>query len=133
MSQSARIQCNIVSPYGSLINEKVIDVTLPAHDGWVGVLANHAPMLCELGVGVVHYHDANNQLKKVFIDSGFLHVCNNEVLILTTQALAAKDVNRQQVEAQLKKAENMPSDNPSLRTDQQKAIRRAKSLLELIE
>ena len=133
MSQSARIQCNIVSPHGSAVDGQIADITLPAHDGLVGILADHVPMLCELGVGVAHYHDENNQLRKIFIDGGFLHVCNNEVLVLTTQALTADDVNRQKAEAQLREAESMPHDNAALRTERQKAMRRAKSLLELVE
>ena len=44
--------CELIDPKGKLLDQEVAAVVLPAHDGHLGILYNHMPMLCQLGLGM---------------------------------------------------------------------------------
>ena len=46
-------QCVVVAPPGKIIDCKATSIVFPAHDGMVGVLYDHMPMFCELGLGMM--------------------------------------------------------------------------------
>jgi len=48
-------QCEVLTPDGRVFSGQVREVALPAHDGQMGVLVNHAPMVCELGYGLLQW------------------------------------------------------------------------------
>jgi F0F1-type ATP synthase epsilon subunit len=45
--------CELIDPTGKLLDCQVTSVVLPAHDGQIGILYNHMPMLCQLGLGTM--------------------------------------------------------------------------------
>jgi F0F1-type ATP synthase epsilon subunit len=45
--------CELIDPTGKLLDCQVTAVVLPAHDGQIGILYNHMPMLCQLGLGTM--------------------------------------------------------------------------------
>jgi F0F1-type ATP synthase epsilon subunit len=45
--------CELIDPTGKLLDCQVAAVVLPAHDGQIGILYNHMPMLCQLGLGTM--------------------------------------------------------------------------------
>ena len=49
------IRLKIVSPSGVLLERDVRSVRLPTPEGSVGVLADHAPMLCAVGKGEIRF------------------------------------------------------------------------------
>jgi len=83
-------------------------MVLPAHDGLVGVLPGHAPMLCELGVGLLRYHDINGKEQILFVAGGFGHIRENEITILTNEAIPANEITEDQADNELQRAEDMP-------------------------
>src|SRR5712664_2142549 len=51
------IELVIVTPERQLLREKAIEVQLPGEGGYLGVLPGHAPLITELGIGELSYHD----------------------------------------------------------------------------
>jgi len=41
------------APPGKVIDCKATSIVFPAHDGMVGILCDHMPMFCELGLGMM--------------------------------------------------------------------------------
>ena len=58
----------------------------PAHDGEVGILPGHAPMLTLLGEGVLRIGDS----VRVNVRGGFVQVADNVVRVITEHAEAVK-------------------------------------------
>eukprot|EP00443_Scrippsiella_acuminata_P014049 CAMPEP_0115241176 /NCGR_PEP_ID=MMETSP0270-20121206/38292_1 /TAXON_ID=71861 /ORGANISM="Scrippsiella trochoidea, Strain CCMP3099" /LENGTH=91 /DNA_ID=CAMNT_0002656183 /DNA_START=39 /DNA_END=311 /DNA_ORIENTATION=+ len=54
-SGADRVQLKVLSPEGVGITETVSEVILPSASGQLGVLANHAPMMSALDIGVLRY------------------------------------------------------------------------------
>ena len=48
-----RIALKIVTADGVVLERQVSYVSIPTPDGSVGILADHAPMLCAVGRGVI--------------------------------------------------------------------------------
>ena len=102
-------RCVIISPAGKLLDCSVSSVTFTAHDGSIGILHNHMPMLCELGTGIIEITLENNnngnvEKKLAFIDGGFALVGSNLVNIIASDAVCGWDINKEKIELLLEKS-----------------------------
>lgn len=83
-------ELEVVTPTQRLFAGAVTSLQVPAWEGYLGVLANHAPMLCVLREGVL---TARNELTGVVhvlaVKGGFLEVGDNHVLVLADDAVCA--------------------------------------------
>ena len=73
----------IISPEKSIYKGRVVSLVVPASLGYLGVLANHAPLIAGLKSGRIIIREESGE-QKVFqcADKGFLEVLHNEVNIL---------------------------------------------------
>ena len=127
----AHIHCTVVTPEAQVMDIKAIDVILPAHDGLFGVQTGHAPLLCNLGTGLLRVQDSVKKFHRIYIEGGFGHVCENEVTVLTRRAITANDITIADAEEQLLKAQILPTNTIDEVETRVAAIQRAKSLVTL--
>ena len=80
-----RIHLRIVTPTGTALERDVNYVNLPTPGGSVGILANHAPMLCAVGKGKLRCRFAGGE-SLVFVAGGVASVEDNEVTVLAEEA-----------------------------------------------
>jgi len=85
-----RISLKIVSADGVVLERPVNYVSLPTPDGSVGILADHAPMLCALGKGTVRCRFDGAQTASVSVQGGVASVENNILVILAEDAALAE-------------------------------------------
>lgn len=81
-----RFQCSAVTPEQKVYEAEVTYANLPAHDGQLGVMANHAPLLTELGAGTLELESAKGQTDRFDISGGFAQVNNNALILLCEKA-----------------------------------------------
>jgi F-type H+-transporting ATPase subunit epsilon len=81
---------DVISPEKPLFTGKADSVVARAWDGEVGIMAGHAPMLTKLGTGEVRITQGAN-VTRFAIQSGFLEVANNKVVVLSEKAVAVED------------------------------------------
>lgn len=91
MAKKHELELVVVTPERQVLSEPVESVVIPAHDGEYGILYDHTPVMCELGVGQLRYAKGG-QTRRVFIDGGFAQVNDNVVTVLTTDALLASEI-----------------------------------------
>lgn len=101
------LHCCVITPEQQVFDADAVSVVLPAHDGLLGVLDNRAPLLCELGTGVLRVDTATEGSKEFFVDGGFAQVLNNDVTILTDRAADAESVTRSDASKALHQAQAM--------------------------
>lgn len=75
----------IVSTEATLFDGKVESLVAPGSLGYLGVLANHAPLLTSLKQGTLQIRDDQGKNHNFSIDSGILEVSNGEATILTEE------------------------------------------------
>ena len=106
-------RCELIGPRGKLLDCRTTSVVFPAHDGQVGVLCGHMPMLSQLGLGrlrVAQIPEAGPASPEprpevdFFVDGGFALVAENSITIVAYDALALQDVKAETIESLLARA-----------------------------
>jgi F-type H+-transporting ATPase subunit epsilon len=125
--------CDLIDPTGKLLDVQATSVVLPAHDGQLGILYDHMPMLCQLGLGTMKVTPApTGQSRETapapggaegqndlffFIDGGCALVARNTVTVIAYDAKSLQDVQAEQLQAMIDKtAQNAV--NPALSAHQ---------------
>jgi len=100
------IQLVVVTPAKQLLRHNVTEVTLPGAGGCIGVLPGHAPLITELGIGVLNYRDADRKDSETLsIIRGFAEVLPNRVTLLAETAEFAAEIDLARAEAAKARAE----------------------------
>ena len=76
------IVVSVASPDGTENSVKCNYVSLPSVNGAVGVLANHAPMLCALTKGFVLCRKSSGEEIRIEVSGGVAQVFTNTVTVL---------------------------------------------------
>ncbi len=72
----------VLTPREVLCDVKAKEVTLPALDGYLGVLPGHRPLLAALGRGRIHY--VSDQEEEEFsVRGGYAEILPEEVTVFT--------------------------------------------------
>ena len=82
------LKISLISPEAVLFEGEAAMVVAPAHDGEVGILEKHAPMMTLLGTGVLRLGGGGAD-RRFNIEGGFLQVVDDVVRIVTERATAA--------------------------------------------
>jgi len=80
-----KIQLEIVTPKGAVVSDQVDIVTAPGYAGDFGVLANHAPLLSTIKIGVLAYKKDGKE-NTMMVSGGFCEVSNNKITFLVESA-----------------------------------------------
>ena len=109
-------EIEIATPQRLLAREKVIRAQIPAKDGYIGVLPDHAALLSELGIGAMTYTTPDDHRFSLAVGGGFLEIYNNVVRVLTDFAEKAQEIDVGAAEKDLKQAQEAMI-NPALGID----------------
>jgi F-type H+-transporting ATPase subunit epsilon len=86
-----KFELEVATPERLLVREEVNSAELPGKDGYMGVLAGHAPLLGRLGAGVLSY-EQGGQRRALAVDGGFIEIFENHVSVLADYAEFANDI-----------------------------------------
>jgi F-type H+-transporting ATPase subunit epsilon len=113
------IELVIVTPEKQLLRDKVMEVQLPGADGYLGILPRHAPLMTELGIGELSYHDGGGkESAHLAIISGFAEVLPDRVTVLAETAEFAAEIDLARAEAAKARAEQrLTSGDPNIDWD----------------
>ena len=87
-----QIHLEVVTPAGAVVSEDVDIVNAPGYGGDFGVLANHAPFLSTIKIGLLTY-ERGKERKSLMISGGFSEVSNNKITFLVESAEFGSDIN----------------------------------------
>jgi F-type H+-transporting ATPase subunit epsilon len=82
------LKVSVISPEAVLYEGTTDSVVAPAHDGEVGILTGHAPMMALLGKGVLRLGGGTGT-QRFNVEGGFLQVVDNSVRVVTEKASVA--------------------------------------------
>jgi len=86
------LQCVVVTPEKTLLDETVEFVSLPLYDGELGVLPGRSPLIGRLGYGELRTK-LGETVQRYYVDGGFAQIRDNVVTVLTNRALAATAID----------------------------------------
>jgi len=127
-SNDRTFQCELIGPTGKLLDCRTSSVVFPAHDGQVGILHDHMPMLSQLGLGVLRVaqpREGGGETAtappeiRFFVDGGFALVAENSVTVIAYEALPLQGAHAETIQALLDRAKKQLA-SPAL-SDAQRA------------
>ncbi|KKM10784.1 ATP synthase F0F1 subunit epsilon [Clostridiales bacterium PH28_bin88] len=86
------ITMEVVSPERLVLREEVDSLVVPAAQGYLGVLPDHAPLVTGLKPGVVKYR-VNGEVKRMAVSGGFMEVKDNKAVLLADTAERAEEID----------------------------------------
>ena len=132
-----KLKLEVVTPKGVVVSKEVDIVTAPGYGGEFGVLANHAPFLSTIKVGVLTYK-TGAQEETLMVSGGFCEVSNNKLTFLVESAERGTDIDveramRAKERAEKRLAEAQAQKENFDRTRAEAALQRAISRLKVAE
>jgi len=116
----------VITPDRVVISaDDVTSVVAPGVEGYLGVLANHSPLMTALKIGRLNFKRADGSVKEMAISGGFMEVHNNTVTVLAEAAEQADEIDLERAERAAKRAEERLSTR-----DKNIDIERAKAALQ---
>jgi F-type H+-transporting ATPase subunit epsilon len=105
----------IVTPEKKVFSDKVEFAVFPGEEGELGILFDHAPLLCRLAPGEIRITSGNKAVSSLAISGGFLEVRKNDVSVIAETAETAEQIDleralaeKESAEAEMKKAGGFP-------------------------
>ena len=96
-------QLQVATPERLLVDEQVTEAEIPGKNGYMGILAGHAPLLSALAPGLLTYGTGGSK-QVLVIDGGFVEVFENHIRVLADHAERANEVQAQAARRQLDEA-----------------------------
>ena len=85
-------QLEIVTPEKRVVDTAAEEVEIPGKNGYLGVLAGHAPLITELAVGEITYRDGSGE-QRLAVAWGFAEVLPDKVTILAETAERPSEID----------------------------------------
>ena len=81
-------QVNITTAEEVIFEGKALSLVVPAELGFLGILANHAPLIANLKSGKITIRDSKDKVREFNSGGdGFVEVLNNQVTLLLDKVL----------------------------------------------
>ena len=119
------IQCVVVTPETTLLDEAVDFVALPLYDGEIGILPGRSPLIGRLGFGELRTKVAG-LTHRYFVDGGFVQVRDDVVTVLTNRAIAAEKVDARPPTDELARAKALRATTDAEQAEKARALDRAR-------
>jgi len=117
----------VVTPERAELDAAANSVVLPMFDGELGVLPGHSAFVGQLAAGELRI-TTGTDVKRYYIDGGFVQVAGGVVNVLTAKAVEAGKLNLAAAATARTAADAMPATNTVEREGRNKAIARAQGM-----
>ena len=98
-----KLSLEVVTPERQVLHEDVDSIQLPGLDGYLGILPGHAPLLTELGAGILSF-EKGGETRYATALGGFAEVLANRVIVLAERSELAEEVDLGRAEAARERA-----------------------------
>ena len=98
-----KLSLEVVTPERQVLHEDVDFIQLPGLDGYLGILPGHAPLLTELGAGVLSFKKGSETHYATAL-GGFAEVLANRVIVLAERSELAEEIDLGRAEAARERA-----------------------------
>lgn len=128
------LQICIMTPDQIFFNEPGDEIILPTNTGQMGVLANHAPLITALDIGVMLIRKQNTWTP-IALMGGFALVQQNQVTVLVNEAESATTVDKEQAEVAFNEAKMKleQAEGTKQKVEANFAFKRARARYQLIQ
>jgi F-type H+-transporting ATPase subunit epsilon len=101
---AATFELEVATPDRLLVKDQVSEAQIPALDGYLGVLPEHAPLLSELGSGLLSY-TIDGKSRSVVVSGGWVEVLPGATRVLAATAERPDEIDMKRAKESLDRAE----------------------------
>jgi len=107
MAEITDMKCEIVTPEGLILDERVEMVVVPGEMGELGILPRHAPIVSRTVTGEarVKRKEGSSDWEFIAVGNGYVKVQFDRLLLLVDTAERAPNIDTRRAEAALERAE----------------------------
>lgn len=126
----AQLNCIVVTPEATALEEKADFVALPLFDGELGVSPGHSPLIGRLGFGEMRLK-TGGKVTRYYVDGGFVQVADNVVSVLTNRAVPADQLDAEAAREQLEAARSREAHSPEMLAIRDRSVSQARAQLRI--
>jgi F-type H+-transporting ATPase subunit epsilon len=115
-----QIQLEIVTPARRVLSALVDSIEIPGKDGYLGILPGHAPLITELGIGMLSYVQSG-QTHYLTVIEGFAEVLGDRVIVLAEVSERADEIDPARALEAAKRAQERLTKSTSSEVDWHRA------------
>ncbi|HEV2388355.1 MAG TPA: F0F1 ATP synthase subunit epsilon [Candidatus Acidoferrales bacterium] len=97
------ISLEVVTPDRRVVQEVVDEAQLPGSQGYLGVLPGHAPLMTELGIGMLSYRKGPAWFYLTAIE-GYAEVLPSRVIVLAERCERAEEIDVERAQKAMARA-----------------------------
>lgn len=127
----AQLQCVVVTPEETAMDQEASFVAVPLFDGELGIAPGHSPLIGRLGYGELRVTATNGTKTRHYIDGGFVQVANDVVTVLTGKTVPAGELDATAAEEQLSEAMKRPAHSEELLELRDRSVQQARSQIRI--
>ncbi|HEX7079294.1 MAG TPA: ATP synthase F1 subunit epsilon [Candidatus Eisenbacteria bacterium] len=101
----AEFKFRLVTPQRLLFEGPVSFVQAPGSEGYLGILAHHAPLITALRPGKLEVKDPHGAVTTYAVSGGFLEVSGNRASVLADAAERVTEIDRARAAAAFERAQ----------------------------
>ncbi|NPV26697.1 MAG: F0F1 ATP synthase subunit epsilon [Firmicutes bacterium] len=102
--EESSLKLEVITPERIVYSSDIDFVVVPAVEGELGVLKNHAPLVAGLQIGVLRLH-RGGLTRHIALGGGFLEVTDNRAIVLAESAELGTDIDVSRALAAKERAE----------------------------
>ena len=103
----ATFKCRVVSAREELYSGEISVLVATGHDGELGILAGHTPLITLLKPGAMHLKTADGKDEIIYVKGGVLEVQPNVVTVLADSAERASNLDEAKIAEARRNAEQL--------------------------
>ncbi|MDI6808040.1 MAG: ATP synthase F1 subunit epsilon [Candidatus Eisenbacteria bacterium] len=113
-------QFQILTPESVVFEKEISSAIVPGTEGYLGILAHHAPLISGIVPGKVTVKDVDSRVQHFSVGGGFVEVSLNRAVLLADSIEAVSDIDIERARKSLERArERLSSRSPG--TDVERA------------
>jgi len=117
----------LATPSGWAVRDDAESLIVPGVEGYLGILANHAPLMTAVGVGYLQYRDSSGYDHILAVTDGFLEVSNNVVTVICDASEVNDCIDLERAQKALERAKKrleLAGTDPNIDIDRARAAYR---------
>jgi F-type H+-transporting ATPase subunit epsilon len=99
------IELQVVTPQRHVLQERVHSVEIPGKEGYLGILPGHAPLITELGIGILGYRK-ESEVRLLTVIHGYAEVLPDRVIVLAELSERAEEIDLERARAAHQRAQS---------------------------
>lgn len=104
MASDSAFRLQVATQERVVFDESVMSVVAPGVEGYFGILRGRAPLIAELGVGVMKITLADGEVQWMALSGGILECSRNEVIVLADVAERSDEIDVERARAAAERA-----------------------------